>query len=446
MYVCGPTVYDNIHIGNARPLVIFDLVYRLLRHFYPEVIYVRNITDVDDKITRRAHEQGITISQLTSHTIKEFNQDIVSLNILSPTYEPYATQHVSEMIDIIKRLIKEGHAYIAEDHVLFSVKSDPKYGHLSQRSIDEMIAGARVEVAPYKQYAGDFVLWKPSPHEDVPGWDSPWGRGRPGWHIECSAMSYKYLGASFDLHGGGHDLVFPHHENESSQTRCFTKQDFMAHTWIHNGMVTVDGQKMSKSLGNFITLKRALCEYPGEVIRYWLLSANYRQPLEWNNANLAQAKSSLARLYLAIRNADVTSSTVEEKEEDMLLDRAQPMIKILANNLNSPEAIAYLHDIASQLNKSANNKERNLLARLLQVSGQFLGILHYDPDVWLQGMDSGVSVSSLSSQQIEHLIAEREQARNNRDFAQADQIRDYLQKHNISIEDTKDKGTLWRRG
>ena len=308
LYVCGPTVYDYAHIGNARPVIVFDTLVKLLRRIYPKVTYVRNVTDVDDKINQRAQESGEPIFQITRRTHAAYSEDMAALNAAAPDIEPRATEHIDDMIAMIERLIASGHAYAAQGHVLFSVSSFEDYGKFSNRSQEEMLAGARVEVAPYKKEAGDFVLWKPS-DPDLPGWDSPWGRGRPGWHIECSAMSSRYLGENFDIHGGGHDLVFPHHENEIAQSCCAHPGSGYAKYWMHNGHLMVEGEKMSKSLGNFITVHALRDQWPGEAIRLAMLSTHYRQPINWTEAGLRQAKEVLDRFYTALRSvADIPPS------------------------------------------------------------------------------------------------------------------------------------------
>ena len=342
MYVCGPTVYDDAHIGNARPVIVFDVLYRLLRHHYgpDHVTYVRNITDVDDKINARAAQEGVTIRDLTERTLAQFHADIAALGVLAPTVEPRATEHIVEMIEIIERLIASGHAYVADGHVLFHVPSMPGYGKLSGRTLDEMIAGARVEVAPYKKDATDFVLWKPSPPE-LPGWESPWGRGRPGWHIECSAMSWKHLGEVFDIHGGGIDLVFPHHENEIAQTCCAFGHKVMANVWMHNGFLQVEGRKMSKSLGNFLTIRELLNDWPGDVLRFNMLRTHYRQPIDWTVRRLKESHAILKSWY---GRADMASAAPAFEGEFALA---------LNDDLNTPRAIAALHALDGQALGSA---------------------------------------------------------------------------------------------
>jgi len=429
MYVCGPTVYDFAHIGNARPMVVFDVLSRLLRQIYPNVCYVRNITDVDDKINAAAIERGESIADITQRTTAAFHQDMASLNILPPDVEPRATHHIPEMIDIIRTLVNKGHAYEAEGHVLFSVASFPDYGKLSRRNQDEMLAGARVEVAPYKRDSGDFVLWKPS-DEKTPGWESPWGFGRPGWHIECSAMSAKYLGKVFDIHGGGQDLVFPHHENELAQSRCAHDTPVFAQYWMHNGYLTIHGDKMSKSLGNFFTVRDLLAHHPGEVIRFALLSTHYRQPMDWKETGLEQAKQSLDRLYTAL-------SACEEIDEDATPDAS--VMEALQDDLNIPLAISRFHDLATSINKTSDRRERSRLGGILKVSAGLIGILQLVPEKWFQRDTSG-----LKSEEIEAHIQARREARTRKDFDESDRIRNLLLEQGIVLEDGP-TGTTWRR-
>ena len=433
LYVCGPTVYDRAHIGNARPVVVFDTLFRLLRHVYgPEhVTYARNITDVDDKIITAAAENGEAIDALTRRTTEAFHADMGALNALVPSVEPCATQHVDDMVALIQRLIDRGHAYETQGHVLFSVASDPDYGQLSRRDREEMIAGARVEVAPYKNDPADFVLWKPA-GEGEPGWDSPWGRGRPGWHIECSAMSARHLGETFDIHGGGQDLIFPHHENEIAQSHCGTDGGF-ARYWMHNGYLVVHGEKMSKSLGNFFTVKELLDEgWSGEAIRLVLLSAQYRQPLDFNRDKLADATANLDRLYTALRNAaDVTAAA----------DTGPPqaLAEALADDLNTPEALAQLYEAGHALNKATDAHDKAHAKAALKAGAWLLGLLDQDPEAWFKGAGDDAE-----AEEIERLIAERTQARKNKDFATADQIRDDLKARGIVLEDGPE-GTTWKR-
>ena len=433
MYVCGPTVYDTAHIGNARPVVVFDLLFRLLTRLYPAVTYVRNITDVDDKIIDRARDSGEPIDALTARTTDLFHADMDALNALRPTIEPRATQHIGQMIALIATLIERGNAYAAEGHVLFSVPSMPSYGQLSRRSLEDMIAGARVEVAPYKRDASDFVLWKPST-PDQPGWDSPWGRGRPGWHIECSAMAKEHLGATFDIHGGGLDLIFPHHENEIAQSCCANGTDRLARTWVHNGFVTVEGEKMSKSLGNFFTVHDLLDEFPGEAIRLTLLSAHYRQPLDFTREGIRQAKGALDRWYQALRGEPV--QTAAEVPFDVLA--------ALEDDLNSPLAIAHLHELATAVNKAKSDAEKAAAKGALLAAGRQLGLLQQDPEAWFRWAPAG-GTEGLSDADVEQLIADRKAARAAKNFAEADRIRKELADKGIVLEDGP-QGTSWKRG
>ena len=429
IYACGPTVYDFIHIGNARPLVIFDVLVRVLRNLYPKVTYVRNITDVDDKINLRAKEKKISISELTNQTIKNFHDDCLSLGNLIPEYEPKATDHINEMIEMIEKLIHRGFAYISSNNVLFSIEKYNKYGELSGRSLDEMILGSRVNVAEYKKKPGDFILWKPS-SDDLPGWDSPWGRGRPGWHIECSAMSKKYLGDHFDIHAGGSDLIFPHHENEIAQSCCANNSNLMANYWLHNGYVTSNGEKMSKSLGNFTTINNLLLNSDGESIRYSLLQAHYRAPLSFGEKNVNEANKSLSRLYRAVDGFDV------DGEPD------QEILQNLSDDINTPKALARAHFLADQANKGSKE-----CAQKLKNSSLILGILSNSSENWFKYGNSNLinkSVSSINDKEINKLILERKIAKENKDFIKADEIRDVLLKLNIILED-KPGITNWRK-
>ncbi|MET4699535.1 cysteinyl-tRNA synthetase [Constrictibacter sp. MBR-5] len=432
MYVCGPTVYDFAHIGNARPVVVFDVLYRLLQRRYPRVTYVRNITDVDDKINAAARESGRTIREITEGTAKAFHEDMAALGALEPDVEPRATEHIAQMVAMIGKLIEGGHAYAAEGHVLFNVPSMPDYGRLSRRNRDDMVAGARVEVAPYKRDPADFILWKPSDAE-TPGWDSPWGRGRPGWHIECSAMSEAYLGETFDIHGGGADLIFPHHENEVAQSVCAHGGKPFVRYWVHNGWVMVEGEKMSKSLGNFFTVRDLLGEHPGEAIRLTLLSAHYRQPLDFTKDLLAQSKQALDRFYLALRDQP-------EAEADPAL--LAPIEAALDDDLNTPAAIAALHDLTTRLNK-ARDHEKPGLAAALRAAGGLLGLLDADPERWLRG-EGTATAGGPTPEEIEDLIVRRRDARKAKDFAEADRIRDSLAAQGVLLEDSP-QGTTWRR-
>jgi cysteinyl-tRNA synthetase len=442
-YVCGPTVYDLAHIGNARPVVVFDVLFRLLRHLYgaAQVTYARNITDVDDKIIKAAQETGEPIDSITARTTEAFHADMAALGALEPSIEPRATGHIAQMIAMIGTLIEGGHAYAADGHVLFSVPSMPDYGRLSRHSLEELVAGARVEVAPYKRDATDFVLWKPS--TDVqPGWDSPWGRGRPGWHIECSAMSAEHLGAEFDIHGGVLDLIFPHHENEIAQSRCAEPGAGFARYWMHNGYVVVEGEKMSKSLGNFFTVRQLLEEgWPGEVIRLTLLSAHYRQPLDFTREKLTESKAQLDRLYGALRKAGGPRDGPGGREgPGEAAEATEAVIAALADDLNTPEALAALHELGTALNKASDAAEMAQLAGALTASGALLGILDADPEDWFQaGAGAGAKAAEIEAQ-----IAARVAAREAKDFAEADRIRDALAAEGIVLEDGAG-GTTWRR-
>jgi cysteinyl-tRNA synthetase len=419
MYVCGPTVYDLAHLGNARPNVVFDVLARLLRRLYPTVTYVRNITDVEDKINARAAELGEPIAALTARTTADFHADLARLNVAAPNVEPRATDHIPEMLALIERLIASGHAYAAEGHVLFSVGSFPAYGQLSGRSPEDLLAGARVEVAPYKRDAGDFVLWKPST-PDLPGWDSPWGRGRPGWHIECSAMSWRYLGETFDIHGGGHDLLFPHHENELAQSLCAFPGSRFARVWVHNGMLRINGEKMSKSLGNFFTVRDVLDRAPGEAVRLLLLRSHYRTELDFTDAGLAEARGELDRFYRALGHAKPTAPTVPES-----------VLAALCDDLNTPRAISALHALADAALAGDAAAGADLLG-----GGALLGVLQQAPEIWFRG--------DADSSAIEAAIAERLAARKARDFARADAIRQQLAAQGVLLEDSA-SGTTWRR-
>ncbi len=432
VYVCGPTVYDLPHIGNARPVVVFDVLYRLLKLQFRTVVYVRNITDIDDKIMAAAARNGEPIEALTQRTERAYHEDMDALNALRPDVEPRATQHVEGMQRLIRGLIDKGHAYLADGHVLFSVPSMPTYGRLSGHSREEVVAGARVEVAPDKKVAADFVLWKPSTPEQ-PGWESPWGRGRPGWHIECSAMSLSYLGETFDIHGGGLDLIFPHHENEIAQSECTHGRPFVG-TWMHNGFVVVEGEKMSKSLGNFFTVRELLAEWPGEAIRLTLLSAHYRQPLDVTREGLRQSRHALDRLYTALRHAaDVPAREVEPPFD---------VVAALEDDLNTPMAISHLHELATRLNKAATADERGAAKAALLAAGSLLGLLHQEPEAWFRWQPAGGG--SLDEAAISDHIRRRQEARTARDFAEADRIRDELSAQGILLEDGP-QGTSWRR-
>jgi len=437
MYVCGPTVYDYAHIGNARPVVVFDVLYRLLREIYGQdhVVYVRNITDVDDKIINRAAESGEAIGDITKRTEQAFFDDMAALGAVPPDHQPRATEHIPGMVAMIDTLITAGHAYCAEGHVLFRVSSYGDYGHLSGRNQEEMIAGARVEVAAYKKDPADFILWKPSA-ADQPGWDSPWGRGRPGWHIECSVMSAKHFGPTFDIHGGGQDLIFPHHENEVAQSTCAHGGAPFVNYWLHNGYVMVEGEKMSKSLGNFYTVHDLLSEFPGEAVRLALLKTHYRKPLDFTKDGIREAKKELDEFYLALRaTADVQAQVPKHSAVDLMA--------ALADDLNTPQALAQLFALKTQLNIAQDKTEQARLKGELLQGGRVLGLLSEEPTAWLRGVvrsDQG----DVSDDAIETLIGQRTQARADKDFARSDRIRDELAAQGVILEDSAGT-TAWRR-
>jgi len=425
MYVCGPTVYDFAHIGNARPVIVFDVLFRLLRHLYGDkhVAYVRNITDVDDKINARAAERNIPIRELTDKTYKNFKSDVEALGCLPPTVEPRATEHIEEMKELIERLMKSGHAYIAEDNVLFNVPSMPDYGKLSGRTLDEMIAGARVEVAPYKKDPSDFILWKPS-KPDEPGWPSPAGikgLGRPGWHIECSAMAWKHLGETFDIHGGGIDLVFPHHENEIAQSRCAFHTGVMANYWMHNGFLQVEGEKMAKSAGNFVTINELLKDWPGEVVRLNMLRSHYRQPIDWTVAGLREAQKTIDQWYAL--TADIASGYLCTDTVDALID-----------DLNTPKALAAMHELRGEAVKGAKPA-----AACLKASAQLIGLLQHTASEWKSLRPASTAVDEVK---VAKLIEARIAARKAKDFKESDRIRDELAAMGVVLKDSKD-GTTW---
>ncbi len=436
MYVCGPTVYDYAHIGNARPVVVFDVLYRLLRETYGEdhVVYARNITDVDDKIINRAMESGEDISDITKRTEQAFLDDMGALGAMKPDVQPRATEHIAGMITMIGKLVSAGHAYEAEGHVLFNVESYREYGGLSGRNREEMVAGARVEVAPYKRDPADFVLWKPS-EDDQPGWESPWGRGRPGWHIECSAMSEQHLGPTFDIHGGGQDLIFPHHENEIAQSTCAHGGSKYVNYWMHNGYLMAEGEKMSKSLGNFYTVHDLLDEFPGEAIRLTLLKTHYRQPLDFRKEGIREAKKELDEFYLALRNAGVKAEIPDHVPA--------PVLEALGDDLNTPKAISHLFELKTKLNGASDDGEKARLKGELMLSGDILGVLGQDAESWLRGGSAG-DADGLSDADIDALIEQRTQARSDKDFATSDRIRDELAAQGVILEDGAGT-TTWRR-
>lgn len=425
MYVCGPTVYDDAHIGNARPVIVFDVLFRLLRYIFGEkhVTYARNITDVDDKINARAAEEGISIRELTERTAEQFHRDIAALGVLPPTVEPRATEHIPGMARLCETLIANGHAYVAQDHVLFDVNSMPDYGRLANRSLVDMEAGARVDVAPYKKGPMDFVLWKPSKPGE-PAWPSPAGiaaPGRPGWHIECSAMAEQHLGQVFDIHGGGIDLVFPHHENEIAQSRCAHGTPTMANYWLHNGFLQVEGEKMSKSLGNFVTINELLRDWPGEAMRLAMLATHYRQPTNWTEKGLEDARRTLDHWYELTADAPSGSPLCAD------------VLQALEDDLNTPQAIAALHALRSEAAKGSKPA-----AACLKSSAQLMGLLQLTQDEWKAWRPASLSIDE---HKVQNLIAARNAARKARNFKEADRIRDELSAMGIQLKDAKDPAT-----
>ncbi len=437
MYVCGPTVYNYAHIGNARPPVVFDVLARLLRRSY-DLTYARNVTDVDDKINAAAAEEGVEIGVLTVRYLAAYHEDMATLGVLPPDVEPKVTDNLGPIVAMIEKLVASGNAYEADGHVLFAVESFNDYGRLSGRDRDELIAGARVEVAPYKHDPADFVLWKPS-SDDIVGWDSPWGRGRPGWHIECSAMAETHLGDTIDIHGGGQDLVFPHHENEVAQSTCAHAGRVYARYWIHNGLVHVDSEKMSKSIGNVLLVRDLLDEAPGEAVRLGLLTAHYRQPLDWTGDVLVEAEQKLDRMYGALREAGLEGRAGEEG-----IEPPASVIEALEDDLNTPRALAELFSLAREANRTNDADDRVAKARQLRSGAKLLGLLQDDPQAWFMRSDASNSGDGLSDAEIDALMAQRETLRQARKFAQADAIRDRLASENIVIEDSA-AGPRWRR-
>ena len=432
MYVCGPTVYDKAHLGNAKTPVVYDVLYRLLCYVYGKehVTYVSNITDVDDKILNKHKETGKPIREITEQTYNWYIEDMAKLNVLAPNYRPRATDYINDMIVLVEKLLEQKHAYISENQVLFDVDSMPSYGTLSGRSMKEMLAGARIEVAEYKKNPADFILWKPS-DADQPGWDSPWGYGRPGWHLECSAMSSKLLGNDFDIHGGGSDLIFPHHENELAQSCGAYPGTGFAHYWVHTGMLMINGVKMSKSLGNFYTVDEILAQHPAEALRLLFLTTHYHQPFNFTFEGLQQARGILDKFYNALqKNKDVPTIEIEPDSR---------IIEALADDLNTPLALSYLHEIVNDLNKAESEAERSRLKSLLLKSSYMLGLLYNEPESWFKGEGNDDEAT-----EIEALIAKRAEAKKNKDWATADAIRDELKAKGIILEDSA-TGTTWKK-
>ena len=422
MYVCGPTVYDDPHIGNARPIVLFDVLYKILKKKYPKVTYVRNITDIDDKIIKSSKENNISISDLTQKIIKSFSRDCAYLNCDEPDYQPKATEHIDIMIEMVQSLIKKGFAYTNNDHVYFEVKKFKDYGKLSNKKLEDLIAGSRIEVSDNKKNSEDFVLWKPS-NEDEPSWDSPWGKGRPGWHLECSAMSKKFLGNEFDIHGGGIDLIFPHHENEIAQSRCANDTKVFANYWVHNAFITMSNEKMAKSQGNILKIKDFHNKVSGQVLRLALMSAHYKQPLDWNDKLLSDCENTLSKWY----NIEYTNFNLDDLPEDLL--------KPLFDDLNTPGYITNLHKLYDVAIKGDDN-DKNLFVSACK----FLGLLNETKEEWLNFKKSKMSINE---KEIEHKIDQRNQARLNKDYKEADRIRDELLDKGILLED-KDGRTIWK--
>ncbi|MCP9885082.1 cysteine--tRNA ligase [Synechococcus sp. ATX 2A4] len=437
LYVCGPTVYDLPHIGNARPAVVFDVLVRLLRHAYRQVIYVRNFTDVDDKINAAAATAGVPIRTITERTIAAYQADMRALDVLPPDREPRVTEHISDIQFLITQLLDRGHAYVAAGHVLFEVASFASYGQLSGRTKAGMQAGARVEVAPFKRDPTDFVLWKPS-SPDLPGWESPWGRGRPGWHVECTAMIQRHLGFPIDIHGGGQDLIFPHHENEIAQGCAATGLPY-CRTWMHNSFITVAGQKMSKSLGNVLLVRDLLQMAPGEAIRLALLASHYRQPLDWNQERLDQARRTLIAFYRALSSA----VTGDEHRPCAAESRPDPIVLgALADDLNISVALARLHGLSRELQWATSAAERGPLRASLLGSGQLLGLLQKEPHKALAGLCSpprqvAASEAWLSEEAIAELQRRRQRARQEGDFSLADRLRRQLIDAGVPVADSK---------
>ena len=436
MYVCGPTVYSYAHIGNARPAVVFDVLARVLRRRYPAVVYARNITDVEDKINAAAVKEGVAISVITDRYTAAYHEDLASLGVARPDLEPRVTAHIPQIIAMIEKLVASEHAYVAQGNVLFHTLSYADYGQLSKRDEQSLMAGARVEVAPYKKHAGDFVLWKPSTPEQ-PGWDSPWGRGRPGWHIECSAMAEAVLGETIDIHGGGLDLIFPHHENEIAQSVCAHGGKVFARYWLHNGFVNMQGEKMSKSLGNVTLVHDLVKHLPGELIRLVLLTGHYRQPLDWNEDVIADARKKLDRLYGALRELGELAPAAG-------VTAPPAFIAALEDDLNTPMALAELFELARAANKAESAEEKARIKAELLDAAQLMGLLQQSAEAWFSWVPAA-STGALSAEAIDALVAERVAARAAKSWAESDRIRDELKARGVILEDSKD-GMRWRLG
>jgi cysteinyl-tRNA synthetase len=434
LYACGPTVYNSPHIGKARSAVVFDLLYRVLKRHYEKVIYVRNITDLDDKIYEAAAKLQVPISEITSKYTRQYHEDVLALKTLSPTLEPKATDHINAMILMIEELLLKGHAYESESHVLFDVSSFPSYGMLSGRKLNQLRAGARVSVANYKREAADFILWKPS-SSDQPGWESRWGRGRPGWHLECSAMIREHLGASIDIHGGGNDLKFPHHDNEIAQSCCANGEISLANYWMHNGFVEIDKEKMSKSVGNVLLVRDLLKDNPGEAIRLALLKTRYREPINWDEQLLPNAHDQLDRMYGALDRLDVDVDL-----SDAPLGVMNKFCNALDDDLNTPLALTELMHMVGEANKAKSKSEKKELKAALLSAGQQLGILQENPQAWFK---KGTAEGRVDNSHIEQLVFLRNEARKNKNWVEADAARDALTELGVQILDTE-KGTEWR--
>lgn len=432
LYVCGPTVYSFPHIGNARPAVVFDVLYRLLMQKFEQVVYVRNITDVDDKINAAAAKEKVPIGEISARYTRAYHQNMTDLGVLAPVIEPRVTDHMEQIIGMIERLVAAGNAYEAEGHVLFHVPSYPEYGALSRRNLRELIAGARVDVAPFKKDDTDFVLWKPS-DADQPAWDSPWGPGRPGWHIECSTMIEQHLGETIDIHGGGQDLVFPHHENERAQSTCVHGGTLFSRYWMHNGFINVDREKMSKSLGNVLLVQDLLEQAPGEAIRFALLGTHYRSPLDWSDEILSQSRRNLDRLY------EVLDHLQDIEISPSALDMPDAFMDALEDDLNTPAAISELHGLAKQARTASGQNAKEMLKGQLLAAGRLLGILQQDPAAWFRG------ASEIDEAEILRLVELRSSAKKERNFKQADEIREQLTAMGIQLQDRPDGTSSWRK-